>query len=40
MHDFIEIVKSLEDSEVLAEGVTEAVKHEIKSKKVNFLVLC
>lgn len=40
MHDFIEIVKSLEDSEVLAEGVTEAVKHEIKSKKVDFLVLC
>ena len=40
MHDFIEIVKSLEDSEVVAEGVTEAVKHEIKSKKVDFLVLC
>ena len=39
--DIIKIVKSLEDSGVLIDGVTEAVKHEIKkNKKVDFLVLC
>ena len=34
----IKIIKSLEDSGVLIDGVTETVKHEI-NKKVGFLVL-
>ena len=37
--DFIKIVKSLEDSEVLIDGVTEAIKHAIKNRKVDFLLL-
>ena len=40
MNDIIKILKSLEDSGVLIDGVTEAVKHEIKNKKVDFLELC
>ena len=40
MDDDIKIVKSLEDSGVLVDGVTEAVKHEIKNKNVYFLGLC
>ena len=34
----IKTIKSLEDSGVLIDGVTETVKHEI-NKKVGFLVL-
>ena len=30
MNDVIKIVKSLEDSVVIIDGVTETVKHEIK----------
>ena len=30
MNDIIKIIKSLEDSGVLIDGVTETVKHEIK----------
>ena len=30
MNDIVEIIKSLENSYVLIEGVTETVKHEIK----------
>ena len=37
--DFIKIVKSLEDSEVLIDGVAEAIKHGIKNKKADFLPL-
>ena len=34
------IIKSLEDSGVLIDGITERVKDEIKNKKVDFLELC
>ena len=37
MNDIIEIVKSLEDSEVLIYGVTETVKHEVKKQDGGFL---
>ena len=37
MNDVIEIIKLLEDSGVLIEGVTETVKHKLKNKNVNFL---
>ena len=36
-NDFIKIIKSLEDSRVLIDGVTEAVKHEIKKQEGGFL---
>ena len=38
MNDIIKIIKSLEDSGVLIDGVTEAVKQE--TKKTDFLELC
>ena len=34
MNDIIKIIKSLEDSNVLIDGIPETVKHEIKNKKV------
>ena len=37
MDDLIEIVKSLEDSGLLLEGVTESVQNEIKEQKGRFL---
>ena len=37
MNDIIKILKSLEDSGVLINGVTETVKHEIKIQKGGFL---
>ena len=37
MNDLIEIIKSLQDSGVLIDGVTEAVKHEIKKQEHGFL---
>ena len=37
MEDLIKIVKSLEDSELLLNGVTESVKNEIKEQKSGFL---
>ena len=37
MNDMIKIIKSLEDSGVLIDGVTETVKHEIKKQKGRFL---
>ena len=40
MNGIIKIMKSLEDSTVLIDGVTETVKHEIKKKKADFLKLC
>ena len=33
MNDIIKIVKSLKDSGVLIDGVTETVKHEIKTRR-------
>ena len=38
INDVIKVIKSLEYSSVLIDGVTETVKHEIK-KKVGFLVV-
>ena len=37
MDDLIEIVKSLEDSELLLQGVTESVLNEVKEQKRGFL---
>ena len=37
MHDIIKIIKSLEDSGVSIDGVTETVKHEIKKQEGSFL---
>ena len=39
MNDIIEVIKSLEDSGVLIDRVTEAVKHEIKNKTTDFVEL-
>ena len=38
LNDIPKIVKSLEDSGVLIEGITETVKHEIKTEEGEFLV--
>ena len=40
--DIIKIIKSLEDSGVLIDGITESVKlkHEIKNKEGVFFLLC
>ena len=41
MNDIIKIMKSLEDSCVVIDGITVTVKHEIKKKKkAYFLELC
>ena len=40
MNDIIKIIKTLEDSGVLVDGVTVTVKHEIKIKKADFLEFC
>ena len=40
MNDITKIIKSLEDSGILIDGVTETAKHEIKNKKADFLELC
>ena len=42
MNDIIKIIISLQDSDVLLDGITETVKYEIKknNKKVEFLELC
>ena len=41
MDYIIKIIKSLEDSGVLIDGVTETVKREIKkNKKTDFFKLC
>ena len=37
MQDIIKIVKSLEDSDLLLEGVTETVQNEAKDQKGRFL---
>ena len=40
MDDIIKIIKSLEDSGVLINGVTETVNHDVKNKKADFVELC
>ena len=41
INDITKIIKSLEDSGVIIDGVTETVKHEMKkNKRVDFLELC
>ena len=40
INDIIRIIKSLEDSSVLIDGVTETVKDETKIKKADLLVYC
>ena len=37
MNDFTKIVKSLEDSNLLIDDITETVKHEIKKQEGEFL---
>ena len=37
MQDLLKIVKSLEDSGILLNGVTETVKNEVKEQKGGFL---
>ena len=39
-NEIIRIVKTLEDSGLLLEGVTETVQNEVKNKKEDFLVCC
>ena len=40
MNDIIKIMKSLGDSGVLIDRVTETVKDKIKNKKADFLEVC
>ena len=40
MKDIIKIIKSLGDSGVLINGVTETVKYKIKNNRVDFMELC
>ena len=37
MQDLLNIVKSLEDSGILLDGITETVKNEVKKQKGGFL---
>ena len=37
MQDLLKIVKSLEDSGILLDGITETVKNEVKGQKCGFL---
>ena len=37
MQDLLKIVKSLEDSGILLDGITETVKNEVKEQKGGFL---
>ena len=37
MQDLLKIVKSLEDSGLLVDGITETVKNEVKEQKGGFL---
>ena len=37
MHNLLKIVKSLEDSSILLNGITETVKNEVKEQKGGFL---
>ena len=37
MQDLLKIVKSLQDSDLLLDGITETVKNEVKEQKGGFL---
>ena len=37
MNNIIKIIKSVEDSDVLIDGVTKTIKHEIKKQEGRFL---
>ena len=37
MQDLLKIMKSLEDSGILLDGITETVKNEVKNKKMVFI---
>ena len=37
MNDIVKTMKSLEESSLLIDGVTETVKHKIKNRKGGFL---
>ena len=37
MQDLLKIIKSLEDSGILLDGITETVKNEVKEQKGGFL---
>ena len=37
MQDLLKIVKSLEDSGILLDGITETIKNEVKKQKAGFL---
>ena len=39
-NDIINVIKSLEDSGILIDGVTQTVKHETKNQEGRFLELC
>ena len=40
VNDIIKIIKSLEGSNALTDGINETVKHEIKNKKGDFFLHC
>ena len=40
INDIIKIIKSLEDSNVLFDGITETVKHETKNNNTDLFLLC
>ena len=40
MNNTVKIIKSLEDSGVFTDGVTEKVKHEMRNKKEDFKEVC
>ena len=40
MQDLLQIVKSLEDSGILLDGITETVKNEVKQQKDVFFYQC
>ena len=40
MNDMIKFMKSLEDLNVLIDGITETVEQEIKNKRVNTFLNC
>ena len=40
LNDIAKIIKSLEDSGVLIDGVNETVKHEIEKQEGRFWELC
>ena len=40
MNNIVKVIKSLEDSSVFTDGVTEKVKHEMRNKKEDFKEVC